>query len=175
MAAVRRFHPMPTALLLLLVLLATSSVMAGPMTQDPQGFHGLLWGTALSHSPDFVLADAASRIKGYEIEDRVPRLGDTPVDLLRFVELEGRFARVTVRYHGKDTHAKVMAYLQQEFGPIDRSPGAYTRGAGQQFNWRGSETDVNLTYDATRERGFVFIDSRLLAPRFNDMITDSSE
>jgi hypothetical protein len=32
-----------------------------------------------------------------------------------------------------------------------------------------------VTYQANTERGFIFIDSRTLAPRFNDHITDSAE
>ena len=50
-----------------------------------------------------------------------------------------------------------------------------TRGLNQQYNWRGTETEINLTYQAGTERGYIFIDSRTLAPRFNDDITDSAE
>ena len=49
------------------------------------------------------------------------------------------------------------------------------RGLNQQYNWRGSDTEINLTYQAGTERGYIFIDSRTLAPRFNDYITDSAE
>lgn len=164
---------------LLLVCVATlfpaALPWAGPMTQDPKGFQGVPWGARLADSPQFILADNSPHIKGYEEKGRAPSFGETPVDLLRFIELEGQFARIMVRYHGKETHQRVLDYLQRQFGPIDRSPGAITRGAGQQFNWRGTETEINVTYDATRERGFVFIDSSILAPRFNDFITDSSE
>ena len=161
--------------LCLLAFDSLATLHAGPMTQDPKGFQGHAWGTRLSDSPQFVLADNGPHIKGYEVTGHTPSFGETPVDLVRFIELEGQFARVIVRYHGKDTHTRVMTYLQQQFGPIDRTPGAITRGAGQQFNWRGTETEINVTYDATRERGFVFIDSAVLAPRFNDLLTDSSE
>ena len=154
---------------------AAALVWAGPMTQDPKGFQGFPWGARLADSPQFVLADNGPHIKGYEVKGQPPSFGETPVDLLRFIELEGQFARITVRYHGKDIHKRIMDYLQQHYGPIDRTPGAITRGAGQQFNWRGTETEINVTYDATRERGFVFIDSAVLAPQFNDLITDSSE
>jgi hypothetical protein len=156
-------------------LLIAALPWAGPMTHDPKGFQGVPWGTRLADSPQFILADNSPHIKGYEVKGQAPSLGETPVDLLRFIELEGQFARIMVRYHGRETHQRVMDHLQRHYGPVDRSPGAITRGAGQQFNWRGTETEINLTYDATRERGFVFIDSAVLAPRFNDLITDSSE
>jgi hypothetical protein len=157
------------------VLLSSSLLCAGAMTHDPRGFRGFPWGTRLADSSHFVLADNGTHVKGYEAKGQPPTFGDTPVDLLRYVEVDGQFARIMIRYHGKEIHQRVMDYLQQEYGPIDRTPGAITRGAGQQFNWRGTETEINVTYDATRERGFVFIDSAVLAPRFNDLITDSSE
>jgi hypothetical protein len=49
------------------------------------------------------------------------------------------------------------------------------RGLNQQYTWRGTDTEINLTYHANTERGYIFIDSRTLAPRFNDRITDSAE
>jgi hypothetical protein len=174
----RTTGPSPTSAALfplLLVPLTVGVALAGPMVRDLQGYQGFAWGISLGGFPQFVLADNGTHIKSYEVKGQSPSFGNTPVDLLRFIELEGRFARITVRYHGKDTHARVMEYLQREYGPIDRTPGAMTRGAGQQFNWRGPETEINVTYDAIKERGFVFIDSALLAPRFNDFITDSSE
>lgn len=172
----RRSRPFQLACCaILLSLVSSQALLAGPMTRDPKGYLGFAWGASLAGHPNFVLADNGTVIKGYDIKDQPPTFGNQPVDLLRFIELNGRFARLTVRYHGKDTHTRVMDYLQREYGPIDRTPGAITRGAGQQFNWRGTETEINVTYDATRERGFVFIDSAILAPRFNDLITDSSE
>jgi hypothetical protein len=47
-----------------------------------------------------------------------------------------------------------------------------TRGAGQQFNWRGTDTEVNLTYETLKELGYIFIDSAVLAPRFNDSLPE---
>jgi hypothetical protein len=49
------------------------------------------------------------------------------------------------------------------------------RGLNQQYNWRGGETEINLTYEANLDRGFIFIESRSLSPRFHDQITDSAE
>jgi len=69
----------------------------------------------------------------------------------------------------------VLTYLETRFGRLDRVPGQMTRGFTQQYNWRGSDTEINLTYQAGTERGYIFFDSRTLAPRFNDYITDSAE
>ena len=57
---------------------------------------------------------------------------------------------------------------------IDRSPGAASRGLDQQYNWRGPETEVNLTYGEAKQQGYLFIESRLLAPRFNEGIFDGT-
>jgi len=44
------------------------------------------------------------------------------------------------------------------------------RGLNQQFDWRGTETEITLTYEARGERGFISIDSMLLAPRLNELL-----
>ena len=67
------------------------------------------------------------------------------------------------------------AYLEQQFGSLERVPGQMMRGLNQQYTWRGTDTEITMTYHANTGRGFVFIDSRTLAPRFNDHITDSAE
>jgi hypothetical protein len=46
------------------------------------------------------------------------------------------------------------------------------RGLNQQFNWRGPNTEANLTYQENVERGFVSIESRNLSPRFNDFLPE---
>jgi hypothetical protein len=85
------------------------------------------------------------------------------------------FARVTIRYQGEASHKRIMAYVQQQFGPLEHIPGQMMRGLNQQYNWRGAETEINLTYNASTERGYIFIDSRSLAPRFNDQLADTAE
>ena len=94
---------------------------------------------------------------------------------MKFSSITGQFARVSVRYQGEGVHKQILAYLERRYGPLDKTPGQMVRGLNQQYNWRGIETEINLTYEGQSERGFVFFDSRTLAPRFNDGITDSSE
>jgi hypothetical protein len=48
------------------------------------------------------------------------------------------------------------------------------RGLNQQFTLRSDETEVRLTYQSFQERGNVFIESRTLSPRFNDVLADSA-
>ncbi len=82
---------------------------------------------------------------------------------------------MTIRYQGDDRHKRILTHLEQQFGSLERVPGQMMRGLTQQYNWRGTNTEISLTYHAYTERGFIFIDSRTLAPRFNDLITDSAE
>ena len=92
-----------------------------------------------------------------------------------FVSIDDQFARVTIRYQGDQVHKQVLTFLESQFGSLQRVPGQMTRGLNQQYNWRGSDTEINLTYQAGTERGYIFFDSRTLAPRFNDDITDSAD
>jgi hypothetical protein len=89
--------------------------------------------------------------------------------------VDDQFARVTIRYQGEQIHKQVLHFLEAQFGPLEHIPGQMARNLNQQYNWRGSETEINLTYQASTERGYVFFDSRTLAPRFNDHIADSAE
>lgn len=92
-----------------------------------------------------------------------------------YFSLDDQFARAVIRYQGEKVHGEVLSRLQGRFGRLDRIPGQMARGLTQQYNWRSPNTEINLTYQASTERGGVFIDSRTLAPRFNDFITDSAE
>lgn len=85
------------------------------------------------------------------------------MDVLRFI---------TIRYHGQRSHDEILGYLQTKYGPIERLPGSMIRGPNQQSTWRGHETEVNLTYNDGQERGYIFIESRTLAPRFNDVLPE---
>lgn len=136
------------------------------MVNDPKGFHGIPWGTSLAEIPTLVLVDEGTRVQGYELKDGPPPFGEAKVDTVKFSTIEGKFARVTIRYRGKGNHEKILAHLQAQFGPLDQTPGQTMAGVNQQFNWRGPRTEINMTYQAHGERGFIFIESRELAPKF---------
>ncbi|HSV90673.1 MAG TPA: hypothetical protein VLH80_06215, partial [Nitrospiraceae bacterium] len=104
-----------------------------------------------------------------------PSYGGIPVERLRFLSVDEQFARVTIHYQGDDRHKQILAYLEKQFGSLERVPGQMVRGLNQQYTWRGTDTEITVTYHASTEQGFVFIDSRTLAPRFNDHISDTAE
>lgn len=148
---------------------------AVPMVNDPNGFQTMAWGIALTTRSDLEITRPGPHVNEYQLRGSPPSYGGVPVERLRFLSVDEQFARVTIQYQGDDRHKQILAYLKQQFGSLERVPGQMMRGLNQQYNWRGADTEINLTYHANTERGFIFIDSRTLAPRFNDHIADTGE
>lgn len=149
-------------------LLWPCAVRAVPMVNDPQGFGGIAWGSAFKESEYYLLVESSSRIKGYELKQGPPPLGAAKMDAMRFLTIDGKFGRVIARYHGLQTHAQVLAYLEAKYGPQDRTPGQFSEGVTQHLNWRGPETEINLTYDFKRETGLIFFESQSLMLEFQN-------
>jgi hypothetical protein len=160
---------------LLLCLSRPVLAHAVPMVNDPNGFQSLPWGITLATRPDLEIARAGPHVNEYQLKDSPPSYAGVPVESLRLLSVDEQFARVTIHYQGDSQHKQILTYLEQQFGSLDRAPGQMMRGLNQQYTWRGIDTEINLTYHANTERGFLFIDSRTLAPRFNDRVSDSAE
>ncbi|MEO6544812.1 MAG: hypothetical protein ABIP05_12295 [Nitrospiraceae bacterium] len=135
----------------------------------------MTWGVALTARPDFEIIMPGPPVSEFQLKNSPPSYAGIPVDSVRFLSIDDQFARVTIRYQGDDRHKQILVYLEQQFGSLERIPGQMMRGLNQQYTWRGADTEINLTYHANTERGYLFIDSRTLAPRFNDRITDSGD
>jgi hypothetical protein len=155
-----------------IILAPTPCAHAAGMTNDPKGFNDIPWGTALDGRPELTVAHSTPHVKEYDLKNGPLTLGEAKVDMMRFSTFDGKFARVTIRYRGKQVHTQVLAYLQAQYGSIDRTPGQTMRGVNQQYNWRGADTEINMTYEGQGERGFLFIESAVLAPRFNDLLAE---
>ena len=153
----------------------TDLAWSGPMMNDPKGFHDIRWGAALSSRSELKPVRSSPHISEYLRKEEPPSFAGAEMTSIVYVSLDDQFARVVIRYHGDQIHGEVLSHLQGRFGRLDRIPGQMARGLTQQYNWRGPDTEINLTYQASTEQGYVFIDSRTLAPRFNDYITDSAE
>ena len=117
-----------------LALLCSSDLLWSPLTfaesmvNDANGFQGIPWRASLTESPDWIQASSSDRIREFERTQGPPRLGDATVESLCYVTVDGKFARVAVRYQGSATHKSVMLSLQSQFGPIDRTPGQVAGG-----------------------------------------------
>jgi hypothetical protein len=156
------------------VVIGDRQAGAAAMKNDPKGFHGIPWGSPLNET-EFSSSHVGEHISDYRLKNGTPSFAGTEVDSIVFSTVDNQFARVTIRYRGKAAHKTVLDYLERSYGEIERIPGQMTRGLNQQYNWRGPETEINLTYEGNLERGYVFIESRTLAPRFNDGLTDSGD
>ena len=95
-------------------------------------------------------------------------VGTIPVEVLRFTTFDGKFGRVLVRYQGKDTHEQILAYLQEKYGPLDRTPGQISVGPIRVYAWHGFDTEITLRYESRIERGVIFFESRILREKLSE-------
>lgn len=151
-----------------LILLSGAVAFAVPMQNDPNGFEGIPWGAGFTETADFKLVDDGPRVKGYELIQGPPPLGGAKVDTMRFITLNGKFVRVTIRYHSPEAHKQIVDYFQAKYGPLDRTPGQISKGGVHQFNWRGDDTLITLTYETAMDRGIIFFESRALALKLSE-------
>ena len=87
---------------------------------------------------------------------------------MKFSTIDGKFARVMVRYTGKDTHDRILSFLQQQFGPVDQTPGQVAGGAVKFFNWQGGESAIILRYDLRTGQGVIFFESEAYRVKLNE-------
>jgi hypothetical protein len=155
-------------------MMMSNPVVCSSQELDGNGFYGIAWGTALTDMEELVLIESSDTVQTYILKNRPPRLGNVTVESLRFVAIDGQFARLSVRYSGGENHNRIVAYFESRLGRIDRIPGSMMRGLNQQYTWRDQNTEVNLSYRSYQDRGTVFIESRTLAPRFNDVLPNDA-
>jgi len=158
----------PLVCLFLCFTLQSTLAFAVPMQNDPNGFEGIPWGATFSESDTYVKIEDTGQSQTYELKAGSPTLGPAKVDSMRFVMSEGKFARATVRYQGKETHDQILGYLQSLYGPLDRTPGQIAAGPVKFFSWTGLETDVTLRYQTSTDRGIIFFESQELRRKLTD-------
>ena len=175
----RRFFSPPWLAGLCLFIIGTvhssEPLWAVSMENDPKGFQNLAWGTRLTARQDLEPTRSGAHVVEYRRKSDPLTFAGSEMTSIVYVSIDDQFARVTIRYQGEHIHKHVLNFLESQFGTLSRVPGQMARGLNQQYNWRGSDTEINLTYQAGTQRGYIFIDSRTLAPRFNDDITDSAD
>ena len=150
------------------LLLPVALALAVPMQNDPNGFEGIPWGASFSESDRFVKVEDTGRVQTYELNTTGRTLGPATVDSMKFSTVDGKFARVMVRYSGKEAHDRILSYLQQQFGPLDQTPGQVAGGAVKFFNWQGDESEIILRYDLRTSQGVIFFESEAFRAKFNE-------
>ncbi len=157
----------------LAALPVTQDVLAAQtIRDDPKGFRGIPWGASLDEVNELKLVNTWRIVTEYEYLDGPPHWADASLTSVRLSAVYGKFARVSIKYKGEQTHNQILAYLESRFGEIEYMPGAMVRGLNQQYTWRGPDTEINLTYQGYGERGFLFLESRTHAARFNDVLPE---
>ncbi len=151
-----------------LLLLPAAPASAVPMQNDPNGFEGIPWGAAFTESDQFVKVEDAGRVQTFELTSTPRMLGPATVESMKFNTIDGKFARVMVRYAGKETHDRLLHFLQQQFGPIDQTPGQMTGGAVKFFNWQGPDSAIILRYDLRTSQGVIFFESEAFRVKLNE-------
>lgn len=154
--------------LLAVLVLSASLALAVPLLNDPNGFEGIPWGTAMGEDDRLERVEVAGPLQSFQHRSGQPQLGAIPVDVLRYTTFDGKFGRVLVRYHGKETHDRIMAYLQATYGPLDRTPGQISVGPIRVYAWHGFETEITMRYEVPLERGVIFFESRPLREKLSE-------
>jgi len=160
--------PLRLTAILLGLLLQTALALAVPILNDPNGFEGLPWESALTEGDQFAKVEEAGQLRSYELKTGQPALGTIPVEVLRYTTFDGKFGRVLVRYQGKDTHEQILTYLQTKYGPLDRTPGQISVGPIRVYAWHGFDTEITLRYESRIERGIIFFESRILREKLSE-------
>lgn len=155
-------------LILCLLLYATAPALAVPIVNDPNGFESIPWGASLAEMEHFVRIEEAGRLQTYEQAGHAPVLGTVPVDSIRFTTFEKKLGRVIARYSGKETHEKILTYLQSTYGPLDRTPGQIAVGPVKVYTWHGFHTEVTLRFETGPDRGIIFFESLTLPEKLVD-------
>ncbi len=154
--------------IVVVLLLPAAPAPAVPMQNDPNGFEGIPWGAAFTESNQFVRVEDAGRVQTYELTSTPRTLGPATVESMKFNTIDGKFARVMVRYTGKETHDRLLDFLQQQFGPIDQTPGQMAGGAVKFFNWQGPDSAIILRYDLRTSQGVIFFESEAFRVKLNE-------
>jgi len=158
-------------LLPLLIFWLPELLLAANPTPAP-GFQGIPWGSTLAELPQLVLVEPDERVDIYEYKEGPARFANEPVDYIKLYAIDNQFARVMIRYRNEETHNRIKQALESEFGKIQHNRGSMIRGLNQEYSWRLDETEINLSYRGLGERGLLMIQSRILAPRFLDLLSD---
>lgn len=154
--------------IVVVLLLPVVPALAVPMENDPNGFEGIPWGATFTESDQFVKVEDAGRVQTFELTSTPRTLGSATVESMKFNTIDGKFARVMVRYTGKETHDRLLQYLQQQFGPIDQTPGQVAGGAVRFFNWQGPDSAIILRYDLRTSQGVIFFESEAFRVKLNE-------
>ncbi len=145
---------------------------AKPATAPAPGFQGIPWGSTLAELPQLVLVEPDGRVDIYGYKEGPPHFANGAVEAIKLYAIDSQFARVMIRYRTEETHNRIKQALESAYGKLQHNRGSMIRGLNQEYSWRLEETEISLSYRELGERGLLMIQSRILAPRFLDLLSD---
>ncbi|MYH01865.1 MAG: hypothetical protein F4142_04645 [Nitrospira sp. SB0675_bin_23] len=145
---------------------------AKPATVPAPGFQGIPWGSTLAELPQLVLVEPDGRVDIYGYKKGPPNFANGQVEAIKLYSIDSQFARVMIRYRTEETHNRIKQALESTYGKLQHNRGSMIRGLNQEYSWRLEETEISLSYRELGERGLLMIQSRVLAPRFLDLLSD---
>ena len=145
---------------------------AKPAAVPAPGFQGIPWGSTLAELPQLVLVEPDGRVDIYGYKEVPPRFANGPVEAIKLYAIDSQFARVMIRYRTEETHNRIKQALESAYGKLQHNRGSMIRGLNQEYSWRLEETEISLSYRELGERGLLMIQSRILAPRFLDLLSE---
>ena len=164
----------PHLVIILMLFVTATWSQARTIHDDPLGFYGITWGHSLKHHPRLIQIDREGQIVFYRLKNTNPQAWGIPVESIKFLTLDDQFAQALIHYQGETTHQALLNYLETTHGKTTLSPGSMMRGLNQQYSWRGDTTEISLTYRGLNERGFISVQSRILAAGLMNAVSDQS-
>ena len=168
------FHLRVFSSIVSLIIGLSTPCLAGTIENDPMGFYGIKWGHSLVNHPKLSQIDSEKEIAFYRTKNSNPTAWGTPVQSIKFLTLNDQFAQAQIHYRGEKSHQAILRYLEGSYGKNSRSPGSMMRGLNQQYWWRGAVTEISMSYHGLTERGFISIQSRILAAGLLNAVSDQT-
>ena len=166
--------PSVRALAVALILVTGASIAsahAAKILDDPNGFNGYTWGTPLAKFPGFKLVkdlgstDFVKDIGVYENPGETLTLNEAPLGMIRYRFVENQLESISFRYTGRENRNKLVRWLEERYGKLT----APERRMVNALSWFGDQTVINLKYDVATKNGVLYVFSKALSHRFNEV------
>jgi len=163
-------HSLAVALILVMGVSLTP-VRAANIPDDPGGFNGHTWGTPLAKFPGFKLVrdlgstDFVDNNGVYENPGETLTLNEAPLATIRYRFVENQLESISFRYTGRENRNKLVRWLEERYGKLT----APERRMVNALSWFGDQTVINLKYDVATKNGVLYVFSKALSHRFNEV------
>ena len=157
--------------LILVTGAAITPVPAAKILDDPNGFNGHAWGAPLAKFAGFKLVkdlgstDFVKDVGVYENPGETLTLNEVPMATIRYRFVENQLESISFRYTGRENRNKLVRWLEERYGKLT----APERRMVNALSWFGDQTVINLKYDVVTKNGVLYVFSKALSHRFNEV------